>query len=135
MSHWAEGYVGRPFVEGEFDCGELARVVMKEQFGRDVAVPTERWYQGKEGAARLRAMAGQVQAVAAELGTPTWAPKEGDAVLMYSGSKRMHVGVYCLIGAEVWVLHCAERAGQVILTRFRELEPKGFRLEGVYAWT
>ncbi len=135
MAHWSSAYVGRPFVEGSFDCGELARTVQREVFGREVALPSERWYAGKEGAERLRAMSAQVGDCLANLAEPVGEPREGDLVMMYSGSRVMHAGIYCVLVAEPWVLHAAERMGQVVLTRLRELTGKGYRLEGYYRWT
>lgn len=134
MGHWSDRYVGRPFVEGVFDCGELARAVQREVFGREVAIPSERWYAGKEGAARLRAMASQVEAGIGALAKPVAEPREGDLVMMYSGSKVMHAGIYCMRVAEPWVLHAAERLGQVVLMRLRDLEERGYRVEGYYRW-
>lgn len=133
--HWSSKYVGRPFVDGEFDCGELARLVQREVFGREVPLPSERWYAGKEGAERLRAMAAQTEKGLADLAQRVELPKEGDLVMMYSGSRVMHAGIYCVLVAEPWVLHAAERLGQVVLTRLRELADKGYRLEGFYRWT
>lgn len=135
MPHWTERYVGRPFVEGSFDCGELARTVQREVFGREVPLPSERWYAGKEGAERLRAMAAQVEGTIASLAQRVPEPREGDLVMMYSGSRVMHAGIYCVLVAEPWVLHAAERMGQVVLTRVRELADKGYKLEGYWRWT
>jgi len=135
MQHWSERYVGRPFVEVEFDCGELARMVQREVFGREVAIPSERWYAGKEGAARLRAMAAQVEDGLKCLAQPVADPREGDLVMMYSGSRVMHAGIYCVMVAEAWVLHAAERMGQVVVTRLRDLAGQGYRVEGFYRWT
>jgi phosphatidylserine/phosphatidylglycerophosphate/cardiolipin synthase-like enzyme len=134
MQHWSQRYVGRPYIEGEFDCGELARTVQREVFGREIALPTERGYMGKKGAEKFRAMAAQIDTEKTRIAERTEAPQEGDAVLLVARGYLQHVGVYCLIG-EPWVLHAADTARQVLLARVRELAAKGLRVEGYYRWT
>lgn len=142
MSHWSDAYVGRPYVEGEFDCAELARTVNREVFGRAIRLPAERWHAGKAGAARLMAMRAQIEDGKADYGVPTDAPQDGDAVLLYSRARLAHIGLYCLIpqglpsvvGGAAWVLHAADDARQAVRTRLRELERLGYRLEGYYTW-
>ena len=38
-SHWAESYIGRPYVEGRHDCADFVAAVMREHFGRELALP------------------------------------------------------------------------------------------------
>ena len=38
-SHWAESYIGRPYVEGAHDCADFVVAVMREHFGRELALP------------------------------------------------------------------------------------------------
>lgn len=134
MPHWSCAYVGRPYVDYENDCGEFVRLVMREIFKREVNIPTERWYASEAGRARLRSMAAQVEHALPDVVSPVDQPTEGDCVLMRSGSAVIHIGVYCEIDGEGWVLHAVERARQVILTRVRELEAKRFPLSGFYRW-
>lgn len=133
MAHWTDRFVGPN--DPQTDCGDLVQRVLREQFGREVALPSERWYAGAAGRERLRLMAAQLREAVPALAVPTEQPAEGDLVLMHSGAAVMHAGVYCAIGGEGWVLHAAERLRAVILTRVRELEVKGYRLEGYYRWT
>ena len=35
-SHWAESYIGRPYVEGRHDCADFVVAVMRERFGREL---------------------------------------------------------------------------------------------------
>jgi hypothetical protein len=134
FSHWSNKYVGKVYVAEEYDCGEMVREVQIQEFHRTVLIPTERSYRGKQGREKLRETARQILLERDRVAVRTETPVDGDAVLMFSGSKAMHVGVYCLINGEAWVLHCAERVAQVIRTRVRELDPRGFRLEGYYKW-
>ena len=56
MSHWTQPYIGRTYQEGAFDCADLARLVNREVFKREIRLPAGRDYAGKAGAAKLRAM-------------------------------------------------------------------------------
>lgn len=132
-SHWSDAYIGRPYVEGEFDCAELARLAQAEVFGRAIAMPSERVYLGLDGAAKLRAMRDQLAACKDDYGTPTDAPEDGDAALIRSRGRIDHVGIYCLIGGEAWVLHAAPHCG-VVRMRLRQLDLYGYHLEGFYKW-
>ena len=38
-SHWAESYIGRSYVEGRHDCADFVAAVMRERFGRELALP------------------------------------------------------------------------------------------------
>jgi len=132
--HWSDKYVGKPYVAEVYDCGEMAREVLQREFHRIVLIPSDRNYAGKEGREKIKAVAKQILHERDRVGYRTSDPTDGDGVLMFSGSKMMHVGIYCIINGEPWVLHCAERPAQVIKTRVRELEPRGFKLEGYYKW-
>ena len=37
--HWAEAYVGRPYIEGRHDCADFVAAVLRERFGRILALP------------------------------------------------------------------------------------------------
>lgn len=134
MAHWSDRYVGRPYIEGTADCAALAQDVRAEVFGRPVALPAARDYIGKEGIAKVRAMNAQIEAHALDYGTPTDCPADGDAVLLVSRGRLDHIGLFCLIGREPWVLHAATGIDQVIRTRVRELHLYGYRVEGYYQW-
>jgi hypothetical protein len=133
--HWSDRYVGLPYVEGEFDCADLARTVLAEVFGRDIRLPSERWYAGETGCGKVRAMAAQIDALKTDYAAPTAAPTEGDGVLLIARARMCHIGLYCVIANEPWVLHAASHARQVVRTRVRELERLGYRVEGYYRWT
>lgn len=134
MAHWSDQYVGRPYIEDEFDCGELARRVQAEAFGRAIDLPTERGYRGLSGVAKIKAMHAQISLCKDDYATPTDRPAEGDGVLLVSRGRVDHIGIYCLIGGEAWVLHAAAGADQVVRTRVRELALYGYAVEGFYRW-
>ena len=135
MTHWSDAYVGRRYVPMIFDCGELVRVVQREVFGREVAVPSERWYAEASVRRRLLAMSEQIDACKGALAEEIAEPEEGCGVLLRSRAKLSHIGIWCRIGSEAWVMHGDERAEQVVRTRARELSARHFHIAGCYRWT
>ena len=124
--HWTEGYVGRPYVEGRFDCADLVVLVMRERFGREIALPAH-----TEG---TRARDAQIAALKGELATPTDDPRDGDAALMRASGRRRalghHIGVWCEAGlAEPHVLHCLKGLG-TCLHPVRSLKSHGLEFTG-----
>lgn len=134
MAHWSDAYVGLPYVEGGFDCGDLARKVRAEVFDQAISLPSERLYVGLSGVAKVRAMHRQIELCRDDCATPTAMPRDGDGVLIQANGYIDHIGIYCLINGEPWVLHAALDARQVIRTRLRELPLYGYRVEGFYQW-
>jgi hypothetical protein len=125
MRNWPEQYVGRPY--SEHNCAELAVLVQREQFGRHIELPTEMpsffGHQAK-----------MIDLCKADYARPVESPIEGDAVLMKCRGRFSHVGVYCVIRAQGYVLHALKSSGQVVLHRLRDLERIGLTLEGFYRW-
>lgn len=127
MSHWAEQYVGRPYIRGVFDCMDLVVLVQKEKFSKVVELPahstspTGRKYQIEEGKK--------------ELVEKLEKPEEGALVLLKVRGYVQHAGVMCKIGNEWYVLHNT-RANEcgVILQRERDLSIRGYTVEGYYRW-
>ncbi len=134
MGHWSDAYVGLAYIEGAFDCGELARTVRADVFGRAIDLPTERGYRGLTGVAKVKAMHAQIALCKDDYATPTDRPEDGDGVLLVSRGRVDHIGIYCLIGGEGWVLHATSGADQVVRTRVRELALYGYAVEGYYQW-
>lgn len=124
-SHWAVAYVGLPYASA--DCAQLAERVQREQFGRELALPTER-------AVGLRELSRQIDDWRHRLAEPTRAPAEGDAVLMLARGRLMHIGIYCLIEGQPHVLHAMRNAGQACLHLLRDLPRQGLTVEGFYRW-
>lgn len=133
--HWSARYIGRPYIRDRFECRDLAELVNREVFGRAIRLPAERPYQGADGHERFRLMTGHLAAVKDDYGVPTLEPQEGDAVVLLTRGRPSHLGVYCSIDGEAWVLHCAANARQVVLHRIRELYLQGMAVEGFYRWT
>lgn len=127
MPHWSEAYVGRPYIEGEFDCAHLVELVQREQFGRELCLP-------KEHASDYRAQQRQIAAEKGAIAERTDSPVEGDGVLILSRGRAEHLGVYCVIHGLPWVLHNFISAGHVCLHRLANLPAQGLTLEGVYRW-
>lgn len=124
--HWAQQYVGQPYIEGEHDCAAFAARVQREVFRREIFLPTAR--------AGLRGNARMIDTLAADYAVPTTTPRDGDAVLMVSRGRLSHVGIYCLFGNVPYVLHAMKNAGMVVLHRIRDLDNQGLTLEGYYQW-
>lgn len=133
--HWSERYVGRRYVPGEFDCGELARLVQREVFGREIRLPAARDYELAGGPLeKFRAMAAQIERCKDDVAARVDLPRDGDGVLLISRGYRQHIGVHCAIAGERWVLHASDGSGQVQLGRARDLALRGLSIEGYYRW-
>ena len=163
-SHWAESYIGRPYVEGRHDCADFVVAVMRERFGRELALPahgagTRAWdrqiaalkgvyavhvapeARGTMGPPEARGTMGAPEA-RGTMGPPEargtmGAPREGDGVLMAAAGRRHslghHIGVWCAVAGEPYVLHCLKGVGS-ILHPIRDLDRRALVLEGVYRW-
>ena len=130
MTHWSEAYIGRPHVEGRFDCADLVVLVMRERFGQMIELPAH--------GAGVRAWDAQIQAFKDELATPAAEPREGDAALMRAAGRTRalghHIGVWCEVAlAEPYVLHCLKGLG-TCLHPVRALSAHGLVLTGCYRW-
>jgi hypothetical protein len=135
MKHWSEQYIGRRYIEGKFDCADMACLVQKEVFKRTVQIPGSRNYIGLKGSARQQAQMNQIQSEIQHTVERTDQPKDGDAVLMIGRGYTNHIGVYCVIGHEAYVLHASKGYGQSVLSRLRDITPiHGLKIEGFYRW-
>lgn len=133
--HWSTAYVGRPYVEGVFDCGDLARAVQLEVFGRTIKIPADRDHLVETGVvAKFRAMSEQLAAEMPKCVQPVVSPQDGDGVLLKSRGYLQHIGIYCLVDGEPCVLHASDASRQVVRTRVRELAIRGLVVEGYYRW-
>ena len=153
--HWAESYIGRAYVEGRHDCADFVAAVMRERFGVSLALPAHgegprAWdrqiaalkgvyavrvapeARGTMGAPEARGTMGAPEA-RGTMGTP----REGDGVLMAAAARRHsvghHIGIWCAVGGEPYVLHCLKGVGS-ILHPLRDLDRRALVLEGVYRW-
>ena len=129
LQHWAEGYVGRAYVDGRHDCADFVVAVLRERFGRALALPAH--------AASARAWDAQIAALKGVYAERTTAPAEGDGVLMMAAGRRRsmghHIGLWCAVAGEPYVLHCLRGVGS-ILHPIRDLGLRALALEGIYRW-
>lgn len=120
-SSWTEAFVGLPYIAGVGECGHRAALVWRRVFGFEVEAPSA---FGDMDAAQVL--------IKAELAKPGWlpvfTPAEGDAVIMWKGSRLAHVGVWVDPGH---VLHCT-RAQGMVLTPTAGLAAQGFRVFGFF---
>jgi hypothetical protein len=126
-------YVGMPYVEGEFDCADLAQLVQREVFGRVIALAPDR--RRPLGTAGQRAM---ILSMRDELATPVAVPFTGCGALFTEqnakGGQEYHIGTVCLYGGQTWILHNSWALGGVQMTELHRLQRWGMKLEGYYAW-
>lgn len=137
MTHWAEAYVGRPYVEGRHDCAHFVIAVLRERFGREIALPAHGHDCGAPSGANVREWDALIAAHRGAFAAPAETPREGDGVLMVAAARRRcighHIGIWCAVGAEPYVLHCVRGAGS-IFHPLRDLGRRALALEGIYRW-
>lgn len=108
MTHWAEKYIGQPYVKGEKDCYYWFRHIAKEQFGRDLPplvapMKNQTLYAARMLNGRTGTFHG-FQMVAA--------PTDGDAAFMTTnGQTAHHMGMVVYVDGKMHVLHALEGAG------------------------
>lgn len=129
MAHWADLYIGQPYIVGQADCARLLSCVRREVF--KLPVPDE--VEVQRAASRL-GRAAQLADLVGIYGYATDNPKEGDAVLMLCAGRLSHIGVFCVVDHEPCVLHAMENAGMVVLHKIREIEKYFLKVEGYYKW-
>ncbi len=132
-AHWSLAYLSREVPDADGACADFLRDVMRERFGRDVALPPP--------ASGVRGRDAQIAAAAAELGVPVAHLREGDVVVMRSRGRRRalghHVGVWCLVGARPHVLHAVKGQGvrlDPLADGGAALAACGLEATGVYRW-
>jgi len=122
--HWAAGYIGRPWVAGRSDCWNFARTVWAEIFGLDV--PAVQVDVTSALAARRALRDG---------GRTGWTrvgrAEEGDAVLMSTGARPCHVGVFAAPDGCDGIVHSVEGAG-VIWTPLNRIGALGYQVAGFW---
>lgn len=127
MEHWSCRFVGMPYRKDEFDCAHLVELVLREQFGRTIELP-------KEHGAGVRERARVLEEHRYAFAVPATEPREGDGVILTCRGYDQHLGIWCAIGGEGWVLHNSQSFGSVCLHRLRTIGMQQMRLEGVYRW-
>jgi hypothetical protein len=150
----AQRYITLPYLPGQFDCADLAALVQRELFRRDVTLPAHgarpHRVEPVGSNARANRQGSRLPDVAAlrdQLAERAGFAKTGCAVLLWAPSmapageperlvKRWHIGTVFMRpqrSYEPWVLHSDHVRG----TQFQplaDLLQQGLRLEGFYEW-
>ncbi|ONN68138.1 hypothetical protein [Herbaspirillum sp. VT-16-41] len=119
-------YIGRPYDAQTFDCADLAVLVQRELFGRQITLPADRLRRH----AQVASLARYRDALAVVIG-----PEEisdGDAVLMKGDS--LHIGTLFYLAGSWRVLHNSHALGGVWLHKLADLRLFGLFIEGFYRW-
>lgn len=128
---WPDGWVGIPWIDGEYDCTDFVCEVQARQFGRVLRLP---------GRARtVRGRDRQIRELARSFARPLGigeGPRDGDGVLMRAAGRRglgHHIGLWAGPEEAPRVLHCLRGAGSV-LHPLRDLSRRGLETAGTYRW-
>lgn len=126
MAHWSDGYIGRSYEQGTYDCASLAVDVMRDVFNKEIPDYGERPPLRSAAHAWLEA----------ELYQRTRrldVPREGCAVQIAIEGRIKHVGIYCKVDGTPSVLHNIRKHG-VVRTRVADMPKWGWNIEGYYEW-
>ncbi len=122
---------GIKYDAAQMDCGHFVCLVLRELFGRDLALP-QAHPQGRVGQAAL------IGRLAAELASEVDEPASGDVALFvqYSnaGRPRYHMGVVLVELGTPWLLHLPV-ASTSVRQRLADARMHGLQLEGYYRLT
>jgi hypothetical protein len=122
----AQAYVGTPYIEGEFDCADLAVQVQAEVFGKAITLPAHHARGRSTQAAQINRLAGTLARRIDE-------PVTGAGVLLQGGGL-WHIGTVFMRGGDVWVLHNSADMGSAALWQLPMFGRRGMNVEGYYAW-
>lgn len=125
--HWSSQYIGRPYVDGTYDCAHLLADVQQNVFHRRVEFPIER-------ADHIFLTARKIDEHKTHYLEPITEEEaqDGDVVLMVCLGRLSHIGVLAVIDGVRYVLHNLKSSGNVALHRIRDLERYALKLEGFY---
>jgi hypothetical protein len=126
-SHWSDEYLrrGLKYQAGVFECTGLVEMMRREVFGHALALPTGSLVATERSTLIARHMTDFV--------VPTNDPQDGDGVLLMSRGRSQHIGLYCQIAGEGWVIHNLHH-WNVTRHRVRELRKWHMTIEGYYQW-
>ena len=124
-------FIGIPYDARRMDCADLAMLVQRELFGREVLLPGKRprpLHPDEQDAA--------IAAYRVQLADPVTAPEDGDVVLMREIGARTagHIGTYFFCNYTQYVLHTTALLGASVLHTLRDLSGTGLKVEGFYRW-
>lgn len=130
--HWAEQYIGRPWVSGArgpllFDCWGLLWWVYKHHYG--IELPEFVGIDANDHLTVLRVMREQAREHNAGTRWGKWqraaSPGDGDAVAMACIDSFTHVGIWLELPEGGHILHCIAGSG-VSLSSEQQLRQLGF---------
>lgn len=126
----AQGYVGREYVPGQYDCAHLAIDVQREVFGRHISLPAPHRLGRAGQVAQIRALRDEL---AVRIGTAV----HGCGVLITTpldAGPQWHIGTVLIHRGETWVLHNSAHIGSAALNLIADFARRGQRIEGFYRW-
>ena len=126
--HWTKRYVGKPYIQGEYECPHLVQEALSREFGIEVELPKVNWRRTKpETLAEL----------CSPLAERTERPVKGCGVLMrvqgHWKSLGSHVGLYSPVSGQGWVLHTMRRTGAIFVP-LSSIHLYALELVGFYRW-
>lgn len=121
-----ERYIGLPYDEETLDCADLAVLLQRELFGKEVSLPGRRQ--------RINAPAASINRYSGELATRIEREQlqDGDVIVFKDGT--LHIGTVFLLSGKAWVLHTTTTGGYSLLQPLSDLPGYGLRIEGFYRW-
>lgn len=121
-----EPFIGLPYDEAELDCADLAVLIQRELFGKEVSLPGRRQ--------RMNAPAASINRYSSELAVPIERDElqDGDVIVFRDGT--LHIGTVFLLSGRAWVLHTTMTGGYSLLQPLSDLPGYGLRTEGYYRW-
>ncbi|KKI15178.1 hypothetical protein [Comamonas thiooxydans] len=124
-------FTGIPYCPRHMDCADLALLVQRELFGRQVVLAGKR-----ARPLEVDAQAAAIASYCSELGAAVVFPQDGDAVLMrdFDAEQAGHIGTYVFTNYAPHVLHTSHKLGASVLHRVQDLQGFGLVVEGYYRW-
>ena len=121
QKHWIYKYLGRPFVLGEFDCGTLAIEIMKNEYGKTVALLDN-----------TRDTSLKMQRILAlglgEYFTQIDTPVDGCLAVMNYGGRSRHVGIFYVHNGTGHVIHVGSRTSGTVTCKVSRLKTQGLQI-------
>lgn len=115
---WAEKYLGIPYTQ--MNCAQLVAHVLREEFGRDdiaTAICGFRENQISNAFARTMALANHTQDHAEQITEP----ENGAVCFMRHRARFAHIGIACVDGDSVRILHAVSGLNSSSLQRLQDL--------------
>ncbi len=128
MTHWAEAYIGKPWVKGtsgpdSYDCWGLVQSIYASRYAITLPRVDLETYSPREVATVLACHSERARWRHVE------SPQEGDAVLMSHARDPSHVGLWIDVSPLGGVLHSVRGAGVLFSTRDALRKNRWGRLE------